>query len=316
MEVARLKDPYAKELKDYRRDCEVQGLSKITIDHYSYCLRYYSQFLQDRNVSFADVTKNDLIDYITFLRNDKAFKARTIEYNFTALNSFYDYLVFVGKTTTNIIPSLRKRYLKRYKKQEMNGTRRKVITPAEMAKFLTSIQSPRDKALVTLLVKTGVRRNELVSIDLQDINWKDNSIVLKDTRKRSNTMVFFDGECAKVLKQWIIIRDSLYVLPGCDALFIGSHGERLRRNGIYRVVSNWAKKQGFYDTTSAENVDHFSPHNLRHCFTTYLLENGMKREYVKELRGDARKDAVDLYNHIPKESLKEAYLAAMPQFGL
>jgi integrase/recombinase XerD len=56
--------------------------------------------------------------------------------------------------------------------------------------------------------------------------------------------------------------------------------------------------------------------NLSHCFTTYLLEGGMPREYVKELRGDSRKDAVDLYNHIPKENLREAYLAALPQFGL
>ena len=42
----------------------------------------------------------------------------------------------------------------------------------------------------------------------------------------------------------------------------------------------------------------------------------MPWEYVQELRGDARRDAVDIYNHIPAESLREAYLAAMPQFGL
>lgn len=50
--------------------------------------------------------------------------------------------------------------------------------------------------------------------------------------------------------------------------------------------------------------------------TTFLREGGMAREYVQELRGDARKDAMDLYNHIPKQNLREAYLAAMPQFGL
>jgi integrase/recombinase XerD len=90
----------------------------------------------------------------------------------------------------------------------------------------------------------------------------------------------------------------------------------LRKKGVYDAVTVWAKQKGYYNTNSDANMDHFSPHNLRHCFTTYLLENGMMREYVKELRGDARKDAVDLYNHIPSESLREAYLAAMPQFGL
>ena len=303
-------------LEEYRRDCEVQGLSKITISHYQYCLKDYSTFLEERNVRYDSITINDVIDYITYLRNEKGFKASTLEYHFTALNSFYDYRVFVGKTTTNIIPALRKRYLKRYKKQEKTVARRKILTPNQMADFLSSIMNPRDKAIATLLVKTGIRRNELISINLQDINWQDSSLTLKDTRKRSNSVVFFDPECAKVLRQWVNIRESIFVRQDCDALFVGSHGGRLRRKGVYDAVTGWAKQKGYYNTNSDANVDHFSPHNLRHCFTTYLLENGMMREYVKELRGDARKDAVDLYNHIPAESLREAYLAAMPQFGL
>ncbi len=55
---------------------------------------------------------------------------------------------------------------------------------------------------------------------------------------------------------------------------------------------------------------------MRHCFTTYLLQNKMDRDFVQELRGDARRSAVDIYNHIDPEKLREAYLAAMPQFGL
>ena len=90
----------------------------------------------------------------------------------------------------------------------------------------------------------------------------------------------------------------------------------MNRHGVYDAITNAAKDFGVYDMTSKDNSDHFSPHNLRHCFTTYLLENGMKREYVQELRGDALKDAVNIYNHISKEKLREAYLAAMPQFGL
>ena len=311
-----MNDSNAQLLEDFREDCEVQGLAQTTIKHYAYCLKYYYQFLKERNVAFTDITKTDIIDYITFLRKEKAFKAATLEYNITALNSFYDYLIFIGKASTNIIPSLRKRYLKRYKKRESTGSRRKVITTKEMAEFLSSILNPRDKAIATLLIKTGIRRNELISIDLKDINWKDNSISLKAKRKRSNSIVFFDAECARILRAWLSIRNSIFVLSGCDALFVGQHGGRLERKGVYEAVTQWSKRKGFYDTSSPDNVDHFSPHNLRHCFTTYLLENDMKREYVKELRGDARKDAVDLYNHIPKESLREAYLAAMPQFGL
>jgi integrase/recombinase XerD len=62
--------------------------------------------------------------------------------------------------------------------------------------------------------------------------------------------------------------------------------------------------------------DHFSPHCCRHWFTTHLRRAGMKREFIQELRGDRRRDAIDIYDHIDKEELREAYLAYIPQLGI
>ncbi|HEC93554.1 MAG TPA: recombinase, partial [Candidatus Atribacteria bacterium] len=62
--------------------------------------------------------------------------------------------------------------------------------------------------------------------------------------------------------------------------------------------------------------DHFSVHCFRHYFTTHLLRNGMPREYVKELRGDARNEAIDIYHHIDKDELRKSYLAHIPQLGI
>jgi integrase/recombinase XerD len=58
--------------------------------------------------------------------------------------------------------------------------------------------------------------------------------------------------------------------------------------------------------------DHFSPDCCGHWFTAYLRRAGMTREFVQELRGDSRKEAFDLYNHIDLKELKEAYLACIP----
>jgi integrase len=62
--------------------------------------------------------------------------------------------------------------------------------------------------------------------------------------------------------------------------------------------------------------DHFSPHNCRHFFTTHLRRAGMRREFIQELRGDSRKEAIDIYDHIDLKELKEAYLACIPQLGI
>lgn len=316
MEVDRVKDEYQDMLDEYRTDLEVQGLGEMTIYSYLYCLKLFTSFVKDRGVSFERIRKNDLIQFISFLREEKGYKARTLENYFAAINSFYDFLLFQERISSNIVPSIRRRYLKKFKMEDGAGLRRKTISPKEMSEYLDRIFNPRDKAIATLFVKTGIRRNELISIDIDDINWEENSITLKPKRKRTNHRVFFDNECAKVLRYWLSVRDSLHIVGDSRALFLGQAGQRLKRKGVYDAVTRWAKESGHFNSQSTSNADHFSPHNLRHCFTTYLLESGMQREYVQELRGDARKEAVDIYNHIPKEKLREAYLAAIPQFGL
>ena len=316
MEVDRVKDAYQETLDEFRTDLKVQGLGEMTIYSYLYCLKLYTSFLKDRGVPFEKVKKNDLINFISYLRDEKSYKARTLENYFASINSFYDYLLFEERIPMNIIPSIRRRYLKKFKLEDGAGVRRKTISPQEMGEYLERIFNPRDKAIATLFVKTGIRRNELITIDIDDINWIDQSITLKPKRKRTNLRVYFDTECARVLRYWLQVRESMCVVNGCRALFIGQAGQRLKRKGVYDAVTRWAKANGQFDVQSDQNEHHFSPHNLRHCFTTYLLESGMRREYVQELRGDARKDAVDIYNHISHENLREAYLAAMPQFGL
>jgi len=62
--------------------------------------------------------------------------------------------------------------------------------------------------------------------------------------------------------------------------------------------------------------DRFMTHCFRHWFTTHLLRAGMPREYVKELRGDARNEAIDIYHHIDREDLRKSYLACIPELGI
>ena len=311
-----MREEYTDTIERYRRDCTLQEMTAESIRRYISCVKIYAEFLEERNISFEQVQYEDLIDFIQYLKNERKVGVKTLENYLSSMNSLYDYLMFKKKVTVNIVPIIRKRYVKRYKKENGNGNRRKVLSEEEMSSFLNGILNPRDKAIATLLVKTGIRRGELIAVDLNDIDWTLNSIELKDKKKRSNAVVFFDNECARILRHWINIRDREYVEDNCDALFIGQGGKRLDRHGVSEAIVKWAKLKGIYDTSSKENKDHFSPHNMRHCFTTYLLQNKMDREYVQELRGDARRSAVDIYNHIDPEKLREAYLAAMPQFGL
>jgi len=241
-----------------------------------------------------------------------------MENELTAISGLYEFLVFEDHIPNNPVPGVRKRYIRRYKEHTDadDESPRKLISIEQMSLLINSILDTRDKAISLLLAKTGVRRGELIAMDTTDINWTDQSITLKrkQFKKRSNRIVYFDDETARVLKRWLYQRSKLD--PQMLALFIGEHGERLKRNGVYSMVVKYAKRVGLHDPESPHAEDHFSPHCFRHWFTTWLRRAGMDRELIKVLRGDRRREAIDIYDRIDHEELKREYLAFIPQLGV
>jgi integrase/recombinase XerD len=139
--------------------------------------------------------------------------------------------------------------------------------------------------------------------------------MLKPDPKRINRTVFFDDECAIALRQRLTVRKKLN--PQTKALFVSCQSlNRLDGSVCYEAVVKYARKLGLHDADSLRLEDHFGSHCFRHLCTTWLLGNGMQREYVRELRGDRRREALDIYHHIDKEDPRKAYLACVPKLGV
>ena len=301
-------------LKSFAEDCRLRGMTDESIRRYKSSLRIFLKFLEQKEVGLDGVDMVVLRDFLRYLRFERKAKEKTLENYFSALSAFYDYLAFEGLVSSNVILPFRRRYLRRYK-NGYDDPERRLLSVEEMSRLVNSIMDPRDKAIAVLLAKTGIRRGELLRIDVDDINWEDYSIMLKPTPKRSNRVVFFDDECAIVLRRWLRVREKLN--PKTNALFISYNTlNRLSRNGVWNAVVKYAKRLGFHNPNSPRLEDHFGPHCFRHWFTTWLLRNGMPREYVKELRGDKRREAIDIYHHIDREELRRTYLACIPKLGV
>jgi len=301
-------------IEDFCRDCRLRGMTNETIRRYKSSLQIFARFLLNAGIDLDHVNRYVLRDFLHFIKYERKAKHKTVENYFSALSAFYDYLVFEGLTSTNHVLPFRKRYLRRYK-DGYDDPERKLLSVEEMSRLVNSIIDPRDKAIAVLLAKTGIRRSELLRIDVSDINWEDHSITLKPAPKRSNRVVFFDDECALTLRRWLRVREKLN--PRTKALFVSYQSlKRLDRNGAYTAIVKYAKRLGFHNPDSPRLEDHFGPHCFRHWFTTWLLRNGMPREYVKELRGDKRREAIDIYHHIDKKELRRAYLAYIPKLAV
>jgi len=299
-------------IENFWKDCKLRGMTKESSRRYKSSLEIFADYF--RNTNPVDVNNQMLKDFLEYLKFERGVKHKTIENYFAALSAFYDYLIFEEITDKNMILPFRKRYLKMYK-NDSEQAKRQLLSIEDTSRLVNFIMDPRDKAISVLLAKTGIRRGEMLKLDVDDIDWNNYSIVLKPTPKRSNRTVFFDDECSIVLRRWLKVREKLN--PTTKALFISYQTfERLSRNGASNAVVKYAQKLGFHNSGSNNLKDHFGPHCFRHWFTTYLIRNGMPREYVKELRGDTRKEAIDIYHHIDKEELRKAYLACIPKLGI
>jgi len=312
-------------LDDYLKDLALQGSVPKTIENYKSAITVYMNWLHEKKLTYLsvqDINNKEIVEeFLFYLREertnsngDKLSFAR-IKVIFSGLNTFYEFLEYKGFVKKNVILVIRKRYLKQFK----NGyvpAQRKIIDIETMSAFLNSIFSLQAKTICVLLIKTGIRRNELINIDIDDIDFNEGKITLKQRmfKKRSNTVVYIDDEAIRLLNQWIKRRKTL-AGPDNKALFVGERG-RLNRHGIEEAVMKWTVKFGLHNPASKKLEDHFTCHTLRHCFTTYLRRNGMPREFIQELRGDKRREVVDLYDHIDAQELKRAYLAYIPKFGI
>jgi integrase/recombinase XerD len=304
-------------LELFVQDCGDRQLTEETIRRYRSSIKQYFAYLEQQGISVLKVDKHVLHDYIRE-RRTRGLDQKTLENDLSAVAGLYEFLTFEDYMERNPVPGVRKRYLRRYKQESDADAEspRRLLTIEEMSLLINSVMDTRDKAIMTLEAKTGARRGEVIAMDVDDINWAEQSITLKRNRfkKRSGRTLFFDDETARVLKRWVSQREKLS--PQTRALFIGEHGGRLKRNGIYSMVRKYAQRVGLDDPKSQRPEDHFSPHCFRHWFTTHLRRAGMDREFIKALRGDRRREAIDIYDRIDREELRRAYLAFIPQLGL
>lgn len=304
-------------LELFVEDCKIRGLSAETIRRYRSITEQFLRFIGNLGVRPVDVDKHHLQSYIRERRTN-GIDQKTLENEVSGVSSFYGYLAFEDYVSRNPVPEVRKRYLTPYKKETEGDVEspRKLISVEQMSMLINSIVDTRDKAILAILAKTGLRRGELISLNVTDINWADQSIVLQrgQFKKRSGRTVFIDDEAARVLKRWLTQREDLH--PETPALFVGERGGRLKRHGIYQMTIKYATAVGLHDPKSMKPEDHITPHCFRHWFTTHLRRAGMDREFIKALRGDRRREAIDIYDRIDPQELRHAYLAFIPQLGV
>ena len=289
-------------IESFLNDLSVEkNYSEATIKTYRNELYKYQEYIEWKKIDYRLVNKEVVRDYLKYL--DKLnYKNRSISTNISAIRSFYGYLVIHQVLSKNIFNGIRNPKLEKTLPNFLSEIDvSKILEFSSLPNYKKSIYTTRDELILNLLYDTGCRCQELVSICLKDIDFKEKSI--KVLGKGSKERIVFYGENTEdVLNCYLKDRATLL-------------GEK---NSKYLLVT---KESGWMTSRrGAQIIDeivllvavrhHVTPHTLRHTFATHLLNNGADLRSVQTLLGHSSLGTTQIYTHVSNERLRNAYLKA------
>lgn len=160
----------------------------------------------------------------------------------------------------------------------------------------------RDRAILELIYSAGLRAAEVVGLDLEDLDFQQNSmkVIGKGDKER---IVFFGSTAENATQEYIGSERAAAI--GHGALFTNDKGGRLTTRTVQKIVKRWALSVGLPPETS--------PHTLRHTFATHLLDGGADLKTVQQLLGHSSLATTQIYTHVSIERLHETVQKAHPK---
>ena len=301
-----------KAIDDFLQHLVVErGFSQHTLDAYKNDLGQFAGFLKERmnGASESDdvwqkVDLDLLNDYIADLRGRKGYRDTTTARKVAAIKSFFTFMAqngLIDEPPTESLGSPR-----------VGRSLPKYLTEDEVDRLLReadksgTAEGQRDANILELLYATGLRVSELVSLNVQDVDFEESYIRCwgKGSKER---IVYAHDRALNGLQDYLGTTRMSLVGNNKDepALFVNHRGERLTRQWVWNILKTYSKRAG---------IDRkITPHTLRHSFATHLLQKGASLRHVQELLGHSSISTTQVYTHLTSEHLRGEYEKSHPR---
>lgn len=268
-------------LNQFLEDKRLFGLTEETLRQYKQTISYVLKHV-DKGVDC--ITADDIRDFFEYLMDVHKSNQTTIDNYRRNLNSFYNYCVVNGLLYKNPVVKIER--VKSVRKVKLAFTEREIIYMREC------ISNLRDKAIFELLLSSGMRLNELATLDYKDLNMKECSVVVHGKGNKEREVYF--NELAKVsIERYLNSRTdenpALFVTLQKDGKTEDGRKYgygRLGKGGISGVLSKLGNRSG---------VDKVHCHRFRYSFATKLLRKGVSIEQIQQMLGHAEIATTQLY---------------------
>ncbi len=257
----------------------------------------------DTLLTGADV--NSVRAYLAKL-NEKQYSKSTIARKLATLRSFYKFMVKRNMVGSNPVTAIRtpKQEKKLPRFLEYEEVKRLLETPPT-----NNWLGARDRAILEVLYSTGIRVSELVSLNMDDIDFLGEVIHVRGKGKKERIAPVSSSALQAIQRYMEYKNKRAQNNPNFDpkVLFVNKHGKRLSTRSVRRKMDKYLRMAGLDPS--------ISPHTLRHSFATHMLNNGADLRSVQELLGHQSLSTTQVYTHLTTNRLKEQYDNAHPREG-
>lgn len=267
-------------------------------------LRRFRDFLRDEKIA-AGVQRLHVRQYVALLAR-RDLSPRTINHLLVTLRTFFKFVVREGAMPHD--PTVNLAALKTPKKLPAVISE-KALSQALQLPAPDSASGVRDRAILELFYNCGLRRQELINLDIKDVDLHNLQIRVLGKRARERIVPLGRAALHAILN-WLEKRKEFRPAGEQDetALFVNAHGRRMTASQVYYRVRQYLQQ--------VTEIDKAHPHVLRHSFATHLLDGGADLMAVKEMLGHSTLSTTQIYTHVSAGRLKAVYRQAHPRAEL
>jgi integrase/recombinase XerD len=271
-----------------------KGLSANTVLSYRRDLGKFFGFLGQAKTTWARADEKTLTLFV-HKQSQAGLQARSLARLISALRSFYRFLLLDGLVSKDPTTDLAspKTWLSLPKFLTVDEVARLVLQPDER-----DLHGLRDRAMLEVLYATGLRVSELVQLRPSDVNLDDGHVLLRGKGGKERVVPLGRAAAALTRRYLEEARPRLEKEPA-EALFLTRLGHPFTRQGVWKLLRQYARKAGLEAK--------ISPHILRHSFATHLLERGADLRSVQLMLGHSQITTTQIYTHVSRERIRQVY---------
>ena len=275
--------------------------SENTLSSYLRDIRQFADFLDYHLSTDLYNSDNDCINqYILYLKENNSSDA-TVSRKIASIKNFYKFLY-----SKNLIEENPSGYLIA---QKVIHKLPEILSVEEINLLLSqpdmlTMKGIRDKAMLELLYATGLRVSELLNLNISDIDIHSECLICSGKNKERIIPVY--RKAIEVIKNYLaVVRPSMIASLDENALFVNTSGERMTRQGFWKLIKKYQKSAGIEKD--------ITPHTLRHSFAAHLVENGADLYSLQEMMGHSNIASTSVYSAFMKHQIRDVYNSAHPR---